>query len=112
MLDSDDLPQPDQEAVYDSAMQQAQETGLATFKALEAKYIENMAQEKEKAEYGFKARERAIERIGLPEVKAHRLNKLEEEKKQWLSGFSERQKIRPQLNALLVLRIKPKRQDQ
>ena len=112
LLDSDDLPQPDQEAVYDSAMRQAQETGLATFKALEAKYIENLAQEKEKADYGFKARERAIERIGLPEVKAHRLNKLEGEKKQWLSGFSERQKIRPQLNALLVLRIKPKRQEQ
>ena len=66
-----------------------------------------MAQEKDKAEYGFKAREQAIERIGLSEVKEFRLNKLKQEKALWLQDYAERQKIKPELNALLVLRVKP-----
>lgn len=107
-LDESDYLQNDQAAVYELVMNQAKDAGLGTFQELEAKYIDNLAQEKEKVEYGFNAREQAIERIGLPEVKAHRLAKLEQERELWLSHFVERQKIRPELNALLVLRIKPR----
>ena len=107
-LDESDYLQNDQAAVYELVMNQARDVGLGMFQELEAKYIENLVQEKEKVEYGFNAREQAIERIGLPEVKAHRLAKLEQERELWLSRFVERQKIRPELNALLVLRIKPR----
>lgn len=107
-LDADDFLQPDHANVYGFARQQAEEAGIGTFEELKAKYTENLAQEKEKAEYGFNAREKAIERIGLPEVKAHRLAKLQQEKRHWLSDFSDRQKIKPELNALLILRIKPR----
>jgi len=107
-LNIGDFLQPDHANVYNFARQQAEEAGVGAFEELKAKYTENLAQEREKAEYGFKARERAIERIDLPEMKAHRLSKLQQEKRLWLSNFSGRQKIRPELNALLILRIMPR----
>ena len=107
-IDADDFLQPDHASVYEFAKAQAEEAGIRTFDKLKNKYIENLAQEKEKFEYGFKARERAIERIGLPEVKTYRLTKLHQEQKQWLADFAERQKIKPELSALLILRIKPR----
>ena len=107
-LDTDDFLQPDHATVYKFAKQQAEDTGVTTFEALKNKYTENLAQEEEKAEYGFKARERSIARIGLPEVKAHRLSKLQHEQKQWQDDFAKRKKIKPELNALLILRIKPR----
>ena len=108
VLDTDDFLQSGHANAYDLVRQQAEELGVGTFEELKAKYTESLAQEKEKAEYGFKARERAIKRIGLPEVQAHRLAKLQQEKRQWLLDFVDRQKIKPELNALLILRIKPR----
>lgn len=107
-LDTDDFLQPDHATVYKFAKQQAEDIGVTTFEELKSKYTENLAQEEEKAEYGFKAKERSIERIGLPEVKAHRLSKLHHEQKQWQDDFAKRKKIKPELSALLILRIKPR----
>jgi superfamily II DNA or RNA helicase len=106
-IDDDDFLQPDHVSVFEFVRKQAEEAGQDTFEQLKTKYIETLSQEKEKVEYGFVARERAIDRIGLPEVKEYRLNNLKKEKEQWLQNFAERQKIKPELNALLILRIKP-----
>lgn len=95
------------EEVYEYAQQQAEEIGLDIFESLKNKYKDNLAQEKEKMEYAFKAREQAIERIGLPEVKTFRLNKLKQEKAKWLQSYTERKKVKPEMNALLILRVKP-----
>ena len=106
-IDVDDFLQPDHTSVYDFARKQAEEIGKETFEQLKAKYVDNLAQEKDKAEYGFVARARAIDRIGLAEVKAYRLAKLKQDQAKWSEDFAERQKIRPELNALLILRVKP-----
>ena len=74
-------------------------------------YTKDLVQEKDKAEYGFVAREKATERIGLPEVQSYRLAKMQQEQAQWQIDFTERQKIKPELNALLVLRVKPRSAD-
>ena len=107
VIDNDDFLNPDHVSVYGFVKQQAEEAGMVTFEQLRDKYTENLRQEKDKAEYGFNARERAINRIGLPGVKGYRLSKLEKEKEKWQQSFIERQKIKPELNALLVLQIKP-----
>ena len=107
VIDTDEFLQPDHASVYEFAKQQAEEAGISTFDRLKDKYTENLTQEKEKFEYGFKARERTIERIGLPEVKSFRMTKLLQEQKQWQADFTDRQKIKPELNALLILKIKP-----
>ncbi|MFC1776120.1 DEAD/DEAH box helicase [Pseudomonadota bacterium] len=108
-IDADDFLQPDDASVYEFAKKQAEDAGVDAFNSLKNRYTENLAQEQAKVEYGFSARERAIGRIGLPEVQTYRLAKLIEEKEQWRAGFVERQKLRPELNALLVLRVKPRK---
>ncbi|WP_370060396.1 hypothetical protein, partial [Neptunomonas phycophila] len=105
---ADDVRWSDHITAYEFARQQAEVTGVSAFDGLKANYTDNLLQEKEKVDYGFKARERSIERIGLPEVRAYRLAKLQQEQKQWLAEFVERQKLKPDLNALLILRIKPR----
>ena len=92
---------------YTLARQQAEMAGLAYYEQLKTDYMETLQQEKEKAEYGFTARERAIERIGLPEVRTFRLNKLAQEKQLWQEAYSKRQSLKPELDALLILRVKP-----
>ena len=107
IIDAEDFLKPDHVTVYQFAKQQAENAGKQNFEQLRDKYSENLAQEKDKVEYGFKARERAIERIGLPGVKGYRSSKLDQEKENWTKSFTERQKIKPELNALLVLQVKP-----
>ena len=107
VLNVDDLLQPHEASVFEFAKQQAEELGFSTYEQLKTRYLDNLQQEKEKAEYGFAARERAIDRIGLPEVKNYRLKMLSQEKQQWDIDYKERLKIKPELNALLLLRVKP-----
>ena len=106
-VDNDDLLQPDHTSVFAFAAQQAEEFGGSTYEQLKARYIDNLEQEKEKAHYGFKARRRAIDRIGLAEVRDYRLGKLKAEQQQWELDYQERQKLKPELNALLLLRVRP-----
>lgn len=97
----------DGNSVYETARRQAEATGLTYYQKLETDYMETLQQEKDKAEFGFQARERAIDRIGLPEVRSFRLNKLSQEKQLWHDAYCKRQQLKPELNALLMLRVKP-----
>jgi len=64
-----------------------------------------LEKEKEKIEYSFSIRRKSIERIGLPQVKAHRLNQLDHEVEEWRTKFSKRIHVQPELIPLLVLRV-------
>lgn len=95
------------EKLFISAHSQAQTAGLPIYETLKSRYLESLIQEQEKSHYGFTAREKAIERIGLPEVKQYRLNKLKEEQAQWALSHKAKETIKPELNGLLMLRIQP-----
>lgn len=107
VLDTAELHQPDHASVFALSRRQAEELGKSSYEQLKARYIASLEQEKEKVLYGFSARERAIERIGLSEVRSYRLNKLKEDQLQWEIDYKERQKLKPELNAILLLRVKP-----
>ena len=62
---------------------------------------------KEKTEYGFNARRRAIDRIGLSEVRNFRIAKLEQEKEAWQQLYDQRKQVTPELSALLILSVSP-----
>jgi hypothetical protein len=55
------------------------------------------------------ARRRAINNIGLPEVKNYRLNKLEESYKKWKCDIERQSLVVPELKLLLALFIEDKR---
>jgi SNF2 family DNA or RNA helicase len=97
----------DSETIFDEAKHHAEDTGTVFFNDLNQKHAESLEIIKEKTEYGFSARRRAIDRIGLPEVKKYRLVKLEQEIEEWKKSFEESKQVTPELSALLVLSVVP-----
>ena len=106
-IQTEDPSNLDHTSVFQSQQQQAMDVGASAFNALKDRHHQSLVQEKEKAEYAFSARRRAIERIGLPEVRNHRLLALDQELKEWQITFTERQSIMPDLQAVLLLKVMP-----
>ena len=61
--------------------------------------------EREKAEYAFAARRRAIARIGLPQVRDYRLSLLEQEEMALLQELDQKAQVLPEMVPLIVLRV-------
>ena len=68
-------------------------------------YQAQQTQNREKVLYRYSARWKAIERVGLPEVRQYRLEHLEEEKRQW-DQESQKPVPLPELEPVLILGIK------
>lgn len=84
----------------------AEEQGKLLFDSMLSKYLNELDYAVEKGEYSFSARQNAIERIGLPEVKRYRLRQLESELKQWQQDIELKRAVYPELNLHLVFEIK------
>ena len=66
---------------------------------------ERVAQERRKMELAFAARGRALERIGLPQVRNHRRMQLEREQADWRADLARRGQAMPELNPLLFIAV-------
>ena len=64
-----------------------------------------LAVEREKGEYAFTARRRAVERIGLPAVRDHRLTQLAAEERSWREQLERKAETSPELVPLLLVRV-------
>ncbi len=95
------------EAIFDETRRHAEDAGAVFFNELKQKHVEALEIIKEKTEYGFSARQRAIERIGLPEVKSYRQAKLEQGIDEWERSFEESKQVMAELTALLILSVVP-----
>jgi len=95
------------EDTFSDARLRAESAGTELFSSLKQIHNESLDIAKEKSEYGFNARRRAIERIGLPEVKNYRLAKLEQDINEWQQSFEQSKKVSPELSALLILSVSP-----
>ena len=58
---------------------EAERQGEDAFHELHARHQQRLKREQEKGQYAFQVRRDALNRIGLPEVRQHRLKRLEEE---------------------------------
>ena len=58
-----------------------------------------------KNEYAFSVRRKAIERIGLPQVKAYRHTRLNEEERQFQEQLKRLEQVMPEITSLLVIMI-------
>ena len=63
--------------------------------------------ERKKGAHAFSSRRRAIERLGLPQVRAHRLRILEDEEQVWSRELALREAALPDLTAVLMVRVAP-----
>jgi hypothetical protein len=72
---------------------------------LNAEYETELARDVAKTDFSFAARRRAIERIGLPEVRQYRLRQLDTEQLAWQQQVELRRQVFPQLHLHLVIEI-------
>ena len=52
-----------------------------------------------------KVRREALHRLGLPEVRQHRLKRLDEEERAWAAELPKREQILPELQPVMLLRV-------
>ncbi|MCI2285141.1 hypothetical protein L3081_19325 [Colwellia sp. MSW7] len=84
----------------------AEEQGKLVFEDMLVDYKADLSEQMDKGEYSFAARKRAIERIGLPEVKNYRLRQLVDEQLNWSQQINEKQHVYPELSLHIVFEIK------
>lgn len=83
----------------------AKEAGQERYAALLQAHLEAVEREEERGEVCFSARRKAIEHIGLPEVRRFRLNRCELEEEAWRQDLQTARQIVPEIRPLLVLRL-------
>ncbi|MCK4304076.1 MAG: DEAD/DEAH box helicase [Candidatus Eisenbacteria sp.] len=83
----------------------AREHGQQIYQELVRTHRTRLARERERGEYAFNARRQAIERIGLPAVRHHRLTQLAAEERAWREQLDHRAETSPELVPLLLVRV-------
>lgn len=92
-------------AVFRQLRDEAERLGEDAFHELYARHQQRLKREQEKGQYAFQVRREALGRLGLPEVRQHRLKRLEEEERAWAAEMLKRDKILPELQPVVVLRV-------
>jgi superfamily II DNA or RNA helicase len=90
---------------YDRLQQTAEEHGRFLFTALVQEQSNAILHEREKAEYAFAARRKSIARIGLPQVRAHRLHLVDQEVRNARAQLDQKARVYPEMTPLLILRV-------
>jgi hypothetical protein len=96
---------PDVEAVFLRLRSEAESQGEDAFHELHARHQQRLKREQEKGHYAFQVRREALNRIGLPEVRQHRLKRLGEEEKAWADEMRKREQVLPELQPVVLLRV-------
>ena len=90
---------------FERLQEAAERQGKTIYDELVQDHRERLAREREKGEYAFAARRRATERIGLPQVRNHRLSLLEQEEERFHEQLERRAQILPEMAPLLLVRV-------
>ncbi|WP_375454027.1 DEAD/DEAH box helicase [uncultured Methylobacterium sp.] len=92
---------------FDASREAAEAQGATVFEELAAAHQMSIMRERKKGTHAFSSRRRAIERLGLPQVRAHRLRILEDEEQAWTRELAAREAALPDLAAVLMVRVAP-----
>jgi hypothetical protein len=92
---------------FDFSRKAAEAQGAPVFEELAAAHQMSIMRERKKGAHAFASRRRAIERLGLPQVRAHRLRTLEDENQAWTRELTTREAALPDLAAVLMARVAP-----
>jgi len=92
---------------YDASHSAAETQGAAVFEELLAAHQLSIVRERKKGGHAFASRRRAIERLGLPQVRSYRLRILADEEQAWTRDLVARETALPDLAAVLMARVAP-----
>jgi superfamily II DNA or RNA helicase len=83
----------------------AEQAGHELFDALQQAHLASVNREEERGMVAFASRRKAIERVGLPEVRQYRLARCAAEENEWRHELQSARQIVPEIRSLLMLRI-------
>ncbi|MBW1792997.1 MAG: DEAD/DEAH box helicase family protein [Deltaproteobacteria bacterium] len=83
----------------------AEEQGRTIYDELVQEHRSRLTREREKGEYAFAARRSVIERVGLPQVRDHRLTLLRQEEQAWNEDLKLKAQVYPEMVPLIVIRV-------
>ena len=86
-------------------LSEAKQAGQEVFDSMQDAHFAAVAREEERGMIAFASRRKAIDRLGLPEVRQFRLTHLNEDESQWRSELQSARKIVPEMRTLLMLNI-------
>lgn len=92
-------------AAYERLQEAAEQAGQDMFNALQQAHLAAVAREEERGTVSFTSRRKAIERVGLPEVRQFRLARCDEDEAEWRQALQSSRQIVPEIRPLLLLRI-------
>lgn len=99
------LPPQESLGIFERLQQAAEEHGRPIYDALVQEHLASIEREREKISYSFSARRNTIERIGLPQVRQHRLNLLGMEERRAIDELNLRAQTYPEMTPLLMASV-------
>lgn len=99
------LSQDESIITHERLQEAAEQVGQDLFDALQQVHLTAVAREKERGTISFASRRKAIERVGLPEVRQFRLSRCDADESDWLHELQSARQIVPEIRPLLMLRI-------
>lgn len=99
------LDQDQSIAARQQLLNAVEQEGESSYDLLRQSHRALLTREKERGHTAYSARRKAIERIGLPEVRGFRLARLDEEHRKWQGEMQSAQQILPEIRPLLMLHI-------
>ena len=98
--------EPDQSiAIYNSLLKVCENEGKELFDALQQQHQSAIDREEERGAVAFSARRRAIERVGLPEVRHYRTTQCNVDETGWRRELESARQVVPEIRPLLLMRI-------
>ena len=94
-------------AAHESSRKAAETHGATLFDELLSAHRESTRRERRKGARAFAGRKRTIERLGLPQVRGHRLARLAAEEQEWSEELAAREAALPELTAIVLVRVAP-----
>ena len=101
----DTLCQDESIIAQERLQEAAEQAGQELFDALQQAHLASVAREEERGIVSFASRRKAIERVGLPEVRQFRLSRCDADESEWRHELQSARQIVPEIRPLLMLRI-------
>lgn len=99
------LGNDESEVAFERLLQAAEQAGQESFDALQQAHILSVSKEEERGIVAFNARRKAIERVGLPEVRQYRQARCDAECGDWHKELESARQIVPEIRPLMLMRI-------
>jgi len=90
---------------FDTSRKAAEAHGTGIFDELASAHQLSIVRERKKGVHAYASRRRAIERLGLPQVRAHRLRLVADDEQAWSRELAAREAALPDLAAILMVRV-------